>query len=330
MQVSQKLGPTHSPILFSPIAKAVAITAAVVGTVTAVASAIFCAANAGLISLGAATALIASFPPVLPIALCALGTAVALASLIFFIIKGHANKRISEHNRKVVEQFVLAKDELFKKGGDDKKAFDLFTKAAKDGHPLAKLYLANLYEYGKGCVENDEQSFKLSKEVADQGHSHGCYALGICYLYGVGCVENEKQGFELCKKAAEKGDPDIQLAFYKEFRYDFDLETKKLAFEFLRKAASKGYLPAQVKLGEFYQIDKRLWAKEELANITRIDPAIQAEKQADAEAIKWFTLAAASKTSGRKEFTGRLMSKYIKRATENLNELKNESKKEVK
>jgi hypothetical protein len=68
----------------NPIIKTTAITSAVIGTITALASAILWASNAGVISIGIT---IASLPPILPIAFCAIGISVALISIIFLCIK---------------------------------------------------------------------------------------------------------------------------------------------------------------------------------------------------------------------------------------------------
>lgn len=70
------------------IIKSTAKVGAIVGSVMAVASAILFASNSGLISVGIG----ATLPPILPIALCAIGVSIALTSILFLLTKKQSSQ----------------------------------------------------------------------------------------------------------------------------------------------------------------------------------------------------------------------------------------------
>lgn len=310
MQASQVNHSTPNSIYSSPIAKAVAVATAVIGSVIAVASAIFYAANTGLISLGAVTATLSSFPPILPIALCAIGVVAALASFVFLIIKCQVNRKAKEaFERKTNETLELGKEYAFgtdKIAQDEVKALELFKEAASCGHHKAKLYVAGSLNRGVGCKIDEAQSFKLFKELADEGCPIAMVGISDFYLEGRIVPKDTDHAFSLLKKAADKGEP-VGMIALAEVYYNGKIcpENDAASIDLYKKAASKGSLKAQVRLGEYYDTPGG---------------------ESKSEAIKWYKLAAASKATGIEEFTGKPMNDYIEDAVERLESLEKSSK----
>ena len=71
----------------------------------------------------------------------------------------------------------------------NKKAFDLFKKAAQQGNAMAMADLGVLYKYGKGCKLNFNKARKWFKKSAELRNDKGAYSLGYLYLKGFGSID---------------------------------------------------------------------------------------------------------------------------------------------
>ncbi len=73
----------------------------------------------------------------------------------------------------------------------NKKAFDLFKKAAQQSNALAMADLGVLYKYGRGCKLNFNKARKWFKKSAELGNNKAAYSLGYLYLKGFGSIEQD-------------------------------------------------------------------------------------------------------------------------------------------
>src|SRR2546423_368439 len=63
---------------------------------------------------------------------------------------------------------------------DEKKAFELYQKAANLGNSVAQHTLANMYRKGVGVDKNYNKAFESFKKSAEGGYSNGIMMLGYC------------------------------------------------------------------------------------------------------------------------------------------------------
>lgn len=85
----------HDTFSFSQKAKSVVNYTAITGSIIAIASAILYCGNTGVFPLGVATALVTSFPPIIPIALFIVSTTVAAISIIAICVIKNSSRQIS-------------------------------------------------------------------------------------------------------------------------------------------------------------------------------------------------------------------------------------------
>lgn len=145
-----------------------------------------------------------AIPVALPIALCTLGSVVALTSCAFIAIKGHSNT-----------QYQLARK--YEEGSpetpvDDAKAFELYTKAAEFGHTEAQFRLAQYYFFGKGCSADVNKSRELIHQAAVKGLPIAQLTLSDWLITGSGCEKNIVEGYQIAEKLANKGFPAAQFS----------------------------------------------------------------------------------------------------------------------
>src|SRR6266540_4894270 len=69
---------------------------------------------------------------------------------------------------------------------DDRKAFKLFLKAAKDNYPIAQTYIDKCYLDVYGIETNHVFAFKYYEKSAENGSVIGQYHLGYLYENGIG------------------------------------------------------------------------------------------------------------------------------------------------
>lgn len=104
---------------------------------------------------------------------------------------------------------------------DYSKARYWFREASEQGNCLATAYLGTLYSEGKGVSVNFLRSFKFFSQSITMGDTFGLgqYGLALLYIEGKGVQRNPHKGMNL-----------------------------------LRYSAGKNYGPAQLKLGDCYQM----------------------------------------------------------------------------
>ena len=69
---------------------------------------------------------------------------------------------------------------------NNRKAFELFEKAANLGYPLGISQLGNCYRHGIGTSIDNQKAFELFQKAADLDQPSAIYNLGYCYQLGIG------------------------------------------------------------------------------------------------------------------------------------------------
>jgi hypothetical protein len=88
------------------------------------------------------------------------------------------------------------------------RAFELFSRAARDGDPEAMFELAKLYEKGIGTNQDLKKAIDLYQRSADLGFADAINDLGFLYYQGAsGLRRDQEKGIELFLKAADLRHP---------------------------------------------------------------------------------------------------------------------------
>lgn len=94
---------------------------------------------------------------------------------------------------------------------DYNKAFELFSKAAKQGNKVAYWDLARCYDHGWGAPFNPQKAVELYKEAYQRGVNEACYSLGRIYEKQEYGLCNNTESFNWFLKGAQGGDVDAQF-----------------------------------------------------------------------------------------------------------------------
>jgi TPR repeat protein len=87
----------------------------------------------------------------------------------------------------------------------------LYQKLAENDNEVAFLCkLGEIYESGKGVIQNKVRAFNFYKQAAEMGYTNGKYKLGYYFLHGFIVDIDKKKAFNLYKEAAEEGNGDAQ------------------------------------------------------------------------------------------------------------------------
>ena len=81
---------------------------------------------------------------------------------------------------------------------DDGRAFELYERAAQQGHVDCQYNVGTMYRDGRGCEQSDERA-------AEQGRADAQSILGCAYQYGQGVPQNYERAVELYKLSEAQG-----------------------------------------------------------------------------------------------------------------------------
>ncbi|RGB36751.1 hypothetical protein C1646_757726, partial [Rhizophagus diaphanus] len=90
------------------------------------------------------------------------------------------------------------------------QAFNLFIKASKQGHILARYYSGLCYEWGYGTIKNEKLAFEYYEKLANKDLAVGIFKIGYFYKQGIGVKKNSEKAAHLYEKAAELGNSSAQ------------------------------------------------------------------------------------------------------------------------
>lgn len=88
---------------------------------------------------------------------------------------------------------------------DDKRAFELFEKAAQGGQPGAQGMLAMFHAQGRATERNDTKSIEWARRAADNGDPLSQYMMGVRSREGWGVPKNPQEASVWFGTAAEQG-----------------------------------------------------------------------------------------------------------------------------
>ncbi len=143
---------------------------------------------------------------------------------------------------------LLLQDRLGEK--DPGKAFDLFTKAAELGLPVAMNNIGLMFYEGNGVEQDYARAMEWFKKAAELGYPEAMYNIGWMFYEGNGVEQDYARAMEWFKKAAELGYPvamnNIGLMFYDGNGVEQDYAR---AMEWFKKAAELGLPVAMSNIG---------------------------------------------------------------------------------
>ncbi|PKB97497.1 kinase-like protein [Rhizophagus irregularis] len=136
---------------------------------------------------------------------------------------------------------------------NDNKAFELFSKAAKNDYPIAQVYLAKCYNDGCGTEKNNNLAFNWYQIAAENNSIVGQFYLGYCYEFSIGTESSENKFIEWYQKAANNGNTSAKLYLANCYRLGKGTEKyESKAFEYYKILAEKEIIDAQYQLGNCY------------------------------------------------------------------------------
>lgn len=155
-----------------------------------------------------------------------------------------------------------------------KKAAEMLTQAAEQGHAGAQHLLGTCYQEGNGVAQDHASALKWFRAAAEQGHGDACGSLGLLYQEGMGVPVDYAEAKKWYLQAIEADSAEGAYGLAVLFNEGLGVETNlKEAAKWYRKAAEDGHEVAANCLG--VALVNGLGVK--------ADPA---------EAAKWFAQAA--------------------------------------
>ena len=145
-------------------------------------------------------------------------------------------------------------------------------KAADQGGADAQLFLAHMYNEGRGVPQNYAEAVRWYRKAADQGHPAAQYSLGVMYSEGKGIAKDDTEAVRWYRKAADQGHASARSVLDSRYAGD-EVVTPEQSTERTRKAAEQGNANAQFILGFTYEHGEGV-------------------AQDYAEAVRWFRKAA--------------------------------------
>jgi uncharacterized protein len=97
---------------------------------------------------------------------------------------------------------------------NEKQAYELLLKSAKQGHQQAMFHLGNLLAFGQDAArivaDPDAEAARWYFQAASAGHAEAQYSLAILFLTGKGVERNDKEATYWMQQAAKNGHKEAQ------------------------------------------------------------------------------------------------------------------------
>lgn len=139
---------------------------------------------------------------------------------------------------------------------DHNKAFRLFQKAARLGHPDAQCCLGCCYKLGYGTQVDYTEARTWYDRSSKNGCARGLRHIGMCYEDGTGVDKDIHEAIKWYQKAVDQGDKTSMEVIGKIYYYgnsgmpiDYSV-----AFDWYQKAAEAGESAAMWRLGDCYKL----------------------------------------------------------------------------
>ena len=88
---------------------------------------------------------------------------------------------------------------------DRRRSFDLYSKAAAQGHVMAAYRLGIAYRYGRGVRVDEKEAMRWFSVAADKSNSEAMTQIGILYAQGRGVAQNDPMARQYFDKASALG-----------------------------------------------------------------------------------------------------------------------------
>ena len=149
--------------------------------------------------------------------------------------------------RKLAEQHLATKDY--------QAAAVWLSRAAEQGDTQAMVYLADLYDLGRGVPQDQRRSFLLYRDAAAKGDVIGALYLGYCYQAGEGTEQNDAFAAEWFAHAATLGNAEAQRKLGDCYFHGIGVEQSYVeAASWYAEAAAQDDGEAQCNLAECYAL----------------------------------------------------------------------------
>jgi hypothetical protein len=125
---------------------------------------------------------------------------------------------------------------------DDRRAYDLFRRAALRGNADAQVQAGRALERGIGTSQNYREAFLLYEQAAKSGHAAGQNAYGVFLKKGLGTRRDDVKALEWLMKAAQGGSPEAHFhigEMHEQGRAGLP-RSRAAAVEWYRKGAALG------------------------------------------------------------------------------------------
>lgn len=146
--------------------------------------------------------------------------------------------------------------QLLRKGTpeSDRKAVDLFRKAAAGGYAPSQYRLGCCYETGQGVDQDSPTANEWFLKAAEQGYVDAQYKLAYSYRVGLGIAVDSAAALEWYTRAAENGDAEAQGVLGHMYATgQFARADAGRAFAWFLKCAENGVPPAQLEIVRRYR-----------------------------------------------------------------------------
>lgn len=121
---------------------------------------------------------------------------------------------------------------------DYKEAQEWYEKSVEQGNVRAKFALAQLYDSGKGTIEDaGKKAFQYYLDLADSGYSTAQCIIGLKYRFGMDVKASDKEAEKWLLKAAVQGNVDAQRHLADLYLYH---NKRTEAVRWLKNASGRG------------------------------------------------------------------------------------------
>ncbi|CAB4438189.1 unnamed protein product [Rhizophagus irregularis] len=137
---------------------------------------------------------------------------------------------------------------------NEKKAFELYQKAANLGDVYGITWLGYCYEGGIGIDVDKTKAFELHQKIANLGDTIGILNVGVCYYFGIGTSIDKQMAYEYYKNAANLGSSIAQYNLGVVYEIgDGVVKDIDQAIHWYKKSAEQGDKYSQDKLAKFFK-----------------------------------------------------------------------------
>ena len=189
---------------------------------------------------------------------------------------------------------------------DDKEAIKWALLAAKQGDEAAQYFLGVMHAEGRGVTRDDGEAVRWYRRAAEQGNGEAQYALGFMYAEARGVAQDDAEAVKWYRLAADQdpyvGIGDALARYALGFMYAEGrgvAQNNAEAVKWFRLSAKEGYgyswsVPdgSDAQATEQYRLAAELGDAQAQFSLGFLYGEGRGVAQDDAEAVKWYRLAA--------------------------------------